>query len=110
MIDDILITPVLVFYFILFPFICGQIYNDSKARTFIRFYFAKRKCITWFAYIILIIICSWTLVYYLLFMVFDFIIILIYAVISPIYKFLFVSKRCNKLKKKGVKLNEHRYY
>jgi hypothetical protein len=77
-------------------------YNDSKARTFLRFYFAKRKCVTWFAYIILIIISSGALIYYFLFKILDIMVFLLFSIITPVCRFLFVSKRC-KNKRKGQK-------
>lgn len=85
---DILISIGITFYCIVFPFLTAQFFNDSKARTFLRFYFAKRKCITWFAYIILIVIGSGALVYYFLF-----------NIIISVGRFLFVSKRCKKIKR-----------
>lgn len=97
-----LIFTVLIIYCFAIPLAVNQMYIDSKARTFSRFYFAKRKCITWFAYIILIIISSFSFVYYFLFKISDVTLtILIFRIITPVCRFLFVSKRC----KKG-KINE----
>ena len=94
--NDFIFT-VLMFYGFIIPFSVNRMYNDSKARSFLRFYFAKRKCITWFAYIILIIISSVSLVYYFLFKILDGVLmVLIYYIIIPVCRFLFVSKRCKK--------------
>lgn len=102
MTENIILTTLLC-YCLFFPFLANSMYNDSKARTFLRFYFAKKKCVSWFGYIISIIICSCSLIYYFIFKIIDLVLtILIFNIIIPICNFLFVSKRFkNKLKRKG---------
>ena len=100
--SNIILTAA-IFYFLFFPFLANSMYNDSKARTFLRFYFAKKKCVSWFGYIISIIICSWSLVYYFIFKFLFLLTNIIYNIISPVCIFLFVSKRCKSKLKKGIK-------
>lgn len=99
---DVLMPVILLFYWIVIPFIVSQMRNDSNARTFFRFYFAKRKCATWFAYIILIIISSGALFYYFLFKTLEFAVLVAFYIIEPVCMFLFANKRC-KNKRKGNK-------
>ena len=86
----------LTFYCLTFPFIVSQLYNDSNVRTFLRFYFAKKKCVSWLGYIISIIVCSCSLIYYFIFKILDIVLtILVLNIIIPICNFLFKSNVFN---------------
>ena len=81
-------------YFLVIPFIVNQYYNDCSTRTFLRFYFYKKKYVSWFGYSILIIITSFSLIYYLLFRILDLLVTGTYYTLAPVCKFLFISRRC----------------
>ena len=93
--DITLIEGALIFYFLIIPFFYNTIWQDSE-ETFIKWYFKKSECITWFGYIFFLILGLGSFIYLLLWYICEFLFYIIFLPIGKIIVFLFVknSAKC----------------
>jgi hypothetical protein len=94
--DITLIEFLLVTYFIIIPFFYNTVWQDSE-ETFIKWYFKKSECITWFGYIFFLVLGLGSLLYLLLWYIGEILFYVLFLPIIKILEFLFVknSAKCS---------------
>ena len=95
------IETILFFYFLIIPFFYNTVWQDSKD-SYIKWYFKKSECITWFGYIFFLILGLGSLLYLLLWYITELLFYVLFLPIGKILMFLFV-KNTDKCKNKGEK-------
>jgi hypothetical protein len=97
-----LIEFLVLLYFLIIPFFYNTVWQDSKD-SYIKWYFKKSECITWFGYIFFLILGLGSFLYLLLWYI---CVILFYVIFLPIIKileFLFVKNSAKCSDKEGEK-------
>ena len=88
---------ILTFYLLVLPFITNTMWQESKD-SFVKFYFTKSERVNFLGFMVFLIICSGSWLWYLLFM---FLNLIFYMVVVPfiwIFEFLFLNKDCSNIK------------
>lgn len=105
-----LIQPLLVFYFLIVPFMYNFMWQDTlgdgKGKTFFKWYFSKSDSVNWLGFFVFLILGLGCFIYYILMLIAE---LLFYTIALPIcwlFEFLFLNKDCSNvvcddLKEKG---------
>lgn len=90
-----LIEFLVLLYFLIIPFFYNTVWQDSKD-SYIKWYFKKSECITWFGYIFFLILGLGSFLYLLLWYIGEILFYVLFLPIGKILVFLFVknSAKC----------------